>query len=447
MANQARLAIKRHALSDRIVGRLAKGRVYYGWYIVGVVLVSGIPRVGLNGHFFGIFLKPMSEEFGWTRAETTWAVTIGTLLAAASAIYLGKLLDRFGPRWMMAGGFALLAASYFGLAKVSTLVGFYLVFAVGRSIMQGATGHAMMYSLVSKWFVRRRAIAISTATVGGYIGGIFLAPATQSIIDNVSWRVAWTFFGGITIVLALIPAILLLRRIPEDLGLLPDGDHIPVTLPNDVTSEVPPAGADLGEASLTRHQALRTPAFWLLTVMLTVNSVATTGITFHMVPHFTDVGISNAAAAGAVSALTVASMGSVFVWGILADRLGAKRVLLVVLIVLEAGAFLIAGATTVPAAYLAAALFGLGMAGYALLSEVVWATFFGRKYLGSIRGVTMVFQLAGNASGSLIAAFLFDLQGTYDGAFNFILIGFAVSTAVLVLARRPRIRAAEEQTH
>ncbi|MDA1036497.1 MAG: MFS transporter, partial [Chloroflexi bacterium] len=224
-------------MSDRLVGRLARGRVYYGWYIVGVVLTSGIPRVGLNGHFFGIFLKPMSEEFGWSRADTTLAVTIGTLMAAASAIYLGKLLDRFGPRWMMAGGFALLAASYFGLAKVSTLIGFYLVFAVGRSIMQGATGHAMMYSLVSKWFVRRRATAISTATVGGYIGGIFLAPATQSIIDNVSWRVAWTFFGGITIVLALIPAILLLRRIPEDLGLLPDGDKVPAPLPQDGTIE------------------------------------------------------------------------------------------------------------------------------------------------------------------------------------------------------------------
>ncbi|MDA1035609.1 MAG: MFS transporter, partial [Chloroflexi bacterium] len=199
------------------------------------------------------------------------------------------------------------------------------------------------------------------------------------------------------------------------------------------------------EMSLTRQEALHTPAFWLLTIMLTVNSVATTGITFHMVPHFTDVGISNAAAAGAVSALTVASMASVFVWGFLADHLGAKRVLLAVLVAMELGAFLVAGATSVPAAYLAAAIFGLGMAGYALLSEVVWATFFGRKHLGSIRGVTMVFQLAGNASGSLIAAFLYDIQGSYDGAFNVILAGFALSTVMLVLARRPKARAAVGQ--
>ena len=133
-------------------------------------------------------------------------------------------------------------------------------------------------------------------------------------------------------------------------------------------------------------------------------------------------------------------MSSVFVWGFLADRLGAKRVLLSVLLTLGVGAYFVAGSTTVASAYVSTAIFGLGMAGYALLSEVVWASYFGRKHLGSLRGVTMVFQLAGNASGSLIAAFLFDLQGSYDGAFDVILAGFAVSMLMLVLARRPRAR-------
>ena len=426
-------------MSDRLVGRLAKGRVYYGWYIVGVVLASGIPRVGLNGHFFGIFLKPMSEEFGWTRADTTLAVTIGTLMAAASAIYLGKMLDRFGPRWMMAGGFALLVASYFGLAKVSTLIGFYLVFAIGRSIMQGATGHAMMYALVSKWFVRRRATAISAATVGGYIGGIFLAPATQSIIDNVSWRVAWTFFGGITIVLALIPAIFLLRRIPEDLGLLPDGDTVPAALPQGSVGEAEAGIAPSAETSLSRQEALHTPAFWLLTVMLTVNSVATTGITFHMVPHFSDVGISNTAAAASVSFMTAGSIVSVFAWGYLSDRLGAKRMLLLGIATMWVATYVVAETTTVLGAYAGSALFGVGLAGSGLLSEVVWAEFFGRRYLGSIRGATIPFQMAGNATGSLLAAFLFDLRANYDDAFKVILVFFAVSMALLAIARRPRI--------
>lgn len=430
-------------MSDRLVQRLANGRVYYGWYIVGVVLATGIPRVGLNGSFFGIFLKPMSEDFGWTRAETTIAVTIGTLIAAGLGVALGRVLDRFGPRWMMSGGLAILAASYFGLAQVNSLLAFYVVYAIGRAMMQSATGHTLMYALVSKWFIRRRAMAISAATMGGYIGGVLLAPVTQAIIDYAGWREAWMFFGVLTVVMALLPAVLLLRRIPEDMGLLPDGDLRSIPTPS---REAPARNiATASEASLRLGDALRTPAFWLLTLMVTVNSVATTGITFHMVPHFSDVGISDTAAATTVSLLTVGSIASVFAWGVVADRLGAKRVLLTVIMTLWIGAFFVSGATSVVGAYTSSALFGVGMAGYGLLSEVVWADFFGREHLGSIRGITMIFQLVGNASGSLIAAILVDIQGDYDGAFDVILVLFGVSFFVLLLARRPRPRAREER--
>ena len=432
-------------MSERLVRRLTAGRLYYGWYIVGVVLATGIPRVGLNGSFFGIFLKPMSEDFGWTRAQTTLAVTIGTLIAAGLGVVLGRVLDRFGPRWMMSGGLAILAASYFGLARVDSLLAFYFVYSIGRAMMQSATGHTLMYALVSKWFIRRRAMAISAATMGGYIGGVVLAPIAQAIIDTAGWRDAWTFFGVLTVVMALLPAVLLLRRIPEDMGLLPDGDLRAIgSTPVDDSTEsglvevaTPTRRA---EASLRLGQALRTRAFWLLTLMVTVNSIATTGITFHMVPHFSDVGIPDTAAATTVSLLTIGSISSVFIWGIIADRLGAKRVLLTVILTLWVGAYFVSGATSVTSAYASSALFGVGMAGYGLLSEVVWADFFGREYLGSIRGLTMIFQLIGNASGSLIAAILVDVQGDYDGAFDVILVLFAVSFILLTLARRPKAR-------
>lgn len=434
-------------MSDRIVARLAAGRLYYGWFIVGVVLSGGIPRVGLNGSFFGIFLKPMSAEFGWTRAEFNLAVTIGTFIAAGLGIFLGRVLDRFGPRWMMAGGFALLAASYFGLATVVSLVSFYLIYATGRSMMQSATGHQLMYALVSKWFVRRRAMAISTATLGGYIGGIALAPLIQIVIDRFGWREAWVFFGVLTVVMAVLPAIILLRRIPEDLGLLPDGDGrfglenaaAETERPADsaASPQAPPKAAL--ERSITLHDALRSVPFWLLTTMVTVNALGTTGITFHMVPHFSDVGISNTAAAASVSFMTAGSIVSVFAWGYLSDRLGAKRMLLLGIATMWVATYVVAETTTVLGAYAGSALFGVGLAGSGLLSEVVWAEFFGRRYLGSIRGATIPFQMAGNATGSLLAAFLFDLRANYDDAFKVILVFFAVSMALLAIARRPRI--------
>ena len=434
-------------MTDQIVSRLARGRVYYGWFIVGVVLSGGIPRVGLNGSFFGIFLKPMSEECGWSRAEMTWAVTIGTFIAAALGVFLGRVLDRFGPRWMMAGGFTLLAVSYFGLATVSSLIGFYLIYAIGRSTLQSATGHQLLYALVSKWCIRRRAMAISTATIGGYIGGIVLAPVTQTIINHFSWREAWVFFGVLTAFMGVIPAIIFLRRLPEDLSLLPDGDgrfrptsgQAPTLIEASFQRQQDEQRADttIGEDALNLKEALRTVSFWLLTVMVTVNTVGITAITFHMVPHFSDVGISSTAAAASVSFLTAGSIASVFLWGYLSDRVGAKRMLLIAVATLGIASLLVARTDTAMGAYVSSAVFGIGLAGTGLLSEVVWADFFGRQYLGSIRGATIPFQMIGNASGSLIAAFLYDLRGNYDDAFRFILVLYAVSMILLAIARRP----------
>ena len=435
--------------------RLARGRVYYGWYIVAVVVMVFIPRVGFNGQFFGIFLKPLSEEFGWTRAETTLAVTIGTLIAAGLGIVLGRVLDRYGPRWMFVGSCAVLAASYFGLSRISTLVLFYLVYSAGRSMMQSATGHTLSYALVSKWFVRRRATAISVATLGGSLGGVILAPVVQQIINSYGWRQAWVFFGSLTLVMALVPALLLLRRIPEDLGLAPDGDRggeplsptrgtpTPAvgTAPQEQFELARSAETGLDEVNLTLREALRTTPFWLLTLMVTLSSLATTGVTFHLVPHFSDVGISDTVAASTISMTTFTAVASVFAWGFMADRVGSKRMLLTVLFTLAAGAFLVARAETTIGAYVSSGILGLGMGGYILLSEVVWANFFGRKYLGSIRGVSMVFQLGGNASGSLIAAFLFDLRGNYDDAFKVIITALMASFVMLLLSRRPKSRA------
>ena len=103
-------------IADSMVERMARGSVYYGWYMVAVVFTVTMVRVGFNGHFFGIFLKPMSQEFGWTRAVTTGAVTTGTLIAAGLGIVMGRVLDRYGPRWLLVGACAILGAAFVGLS-------------------------------------------------------------------------------------------------------------------------------------------------------------------------------------------------------------------------------------------------------------------------------------------------------------------------------------------
>lgn len=441
-------------IADSLVTHLAQGRIYYGWYIVAAVFVVEITTVGFNGPFFSLFLKPMSKEFGWTRAMTTGAVTVGTLAAASIGFLMGWVLDRYGPRWMIAGAGVLMGASYIGLSQVNSLLAFYLVYAVGRSMMQSPLGRSMLNALTAKWFVRRRAIAIAFSTLGGIVGGTIMAPVAQWIINSYGWREAWAFFGLLALSIVVLPW-LLLRRLPEDLGLLPDGDgrgqadqvvSKPARSGPEVTGKAGRAlvslfrrsSATMKESNLTLGEATREVSFWVLCLLVGVNMLSTTGVTFHMVPHFTDVGIPTAVGAATVSVFIMFQAPSVFLWGFLADRLGGKRALMGVLWTLALGTLLVARAHSPLGAYLGAGVFGAGMGGYMLVTDVVWADFFGRRHLGSIRGASMVFQLVGNASGSLIAALLYDLQGNYDFAFKLIMVVLVMSSMVLLLARKPQ---------
>ncbi|MCZ6614341.1 MAG: MFS transporter [Chloroflexi bacterium] len=438
--------------ADSMVERMARGPVYYGWYMVAVVFTVTMVRVGFNGHFFGIFLKPMSQEFGWTRAMTTGAVTTGTLIAVGLGIVMGRMLDRYGPRWLLVGACAILGAAYVGLSQVSALVMFYIVYAVGRSMAQSAIHNGMLSTLVSKWFVRRRTTAIAIAIAGAYVGGMALAPVIQQIITTYGWRAAWVFLGVLTWSVVLIPAALLLRRSPEDMGLLPDGrgsvENGAGTLSGSETQVGDEEGVwsrtlaseppEADEVSLTLREATRTVTFWLLCLVNGVNSIATTGINFHTVPHFTDIGISTAVAASTVSVFTLSQFVAVFVVGTVAGRVGAKRMLLAALLTLAWGAFLIARAGSAADAYLAVAVYGGSIGARTLLFSVVWADFFGRGHLGSIRGVAIAFQLVGNASGALIAALLYDINGDYNTAFTIAVAGILVSFTMLLVARRPR---------
>jgi len=443
-------------VSDSIVQRIAVGRLYYGWYMVAVVFMLTLVRVGFNGHFFGIFLKPMSQEFEWTRSMTTGAVTAGTLIAAGLSFGVGRIVDKYGPRWLLVGACAILGLSYFALSHVGTLVAFYVIYAIGRSIAQSAIHNGILSTFVSKWFVRRRAQAIAIAIAGAYVGGMFFAPLVQHIITSYGWRFAWIFLGVLTWSIVLLPAGLLLRRSPEDMGMLPDGAQmsirpsVPYTKSDILASRIVDgeetawvaASQDedtrVDEISLTLREAMRTATFWLLCLIQGVNSMSNTGINFHTVPRFTDVGISEAVAASTVSVFTMSQALAVFIVGLIASRIGAKVTLLGTLLTLAIGVVLISSADSGVSAYVAVFVYGGSVGGSTLLYNVVWADFFGRKHLGAIRGVSMAFQLVGNASGALIAAILYDINGDYNVAFTITLFGILVAFMMLLLTRNPK---------
>jgi MFS family permease len=197
-----------------------------------------------------------------------------------------------------------------------------------------------------------------------------------------------------------------------------------------------PAAAS-GEVGLTLRQALHTPSFWLLSLVVGVAAIASTGVTFHQVAHFTDVGISATVAASTSSVFTLVQTGSVFASGFVAERVGPRVAVLVTILIIMVGVYRIWHVGSAAEAYIAAAIFGIGLGAYGTLINLLWADYFGREYLGSIRGVSLFFQLVGNAGGSLISAAVFDLTGSYSGAFTGVLIMDAAIVVMLLMARRP----------
>ena len=418
--------------------RMAQRGLYYGWVIVAIVFVLGFVRSPLTGFLFGVFLKPMTEEFGWSRAEFSGAVTLGTLVGGVSAYFAGRIVDRYGPRVLMVAAATMMGAVYLGLAGVNSLVTYYVAYVVGRAIVQSAIGGGIRATVVSKWFVRLRGRAISFSAVGEPLGGASLALLAQLLMNAYDWRVAWLTFGIMTLVLAVAPAALFLRRAPEDLGLRPDG-VAPERETGETTAELGTQArvSPVREYSWPFRDVLRTPTFWILCLAWFLASIGASAVGFHMVPYFTDVGINATLAASSVSIWTLSFAGGIIFWGLGLERVNIRYSFPVAISMLMLGVVLIMVTRTPAVMFPAAVVFGFAQGGWFMHSQSVWAMYFGRRYLGAIQGLAVFFQLMGNSMGPLFAGLVFDTTDSYQTVFRVTLAFGGVIFLLLLLARRP----------
>ncbi|MEC8076041.1 MAG: MFS transporter, partial [Pseudomonadota bacterium] len=301
-------------------------------------------------------------------------------------------------------------------------------------------GCAMLGNLVvnvtlSKWFVERRGIVISIAAMGVSFGGVVLTPLSTWMIDVVGWREAW-FWLGLGATLFTLPLALIMRRAPEDHGLYPDGysaEQIEQGMGERARLEL--------AASFTRAQAVRTFSFYALVIAFGFFSINIFVLLIHTVPFLSDSGLSRNEAAFAMLVASVPAMVSKPVWGYWIDRSPAKPLAAISAFVTGIALFLIVYATTslgVMWVYVAYGVLGLGWGGMIPLQEVIWASFFGRKFLGSIRGAAMPFALTLSALAPWLVAIYRDSMGTYDGALLTVATLNVISGLLIFLAPAPK---------
>ncbi len=404
-------------------------RFYYGWLVAGaasgIQFANAVTAIGI----LTVFVIPMSEEFGWNRTEMAGATSLGSVLGAALAPFSGRLVDRFGARVILVVGGLVVVVGCLYLSMAQALAGFYVAFTAVRIADQGLIQIGASVS-VSKWFLRRRGRAVGLVFFGGSFGMIVMAPAVQFVIATWDWRTAWVALSATMLCVGVIPAALFIRRQPEDMGLVIDGAD-----PRTPVSRGADAGRD--ERWVPLGEVVRTPAFWVILVSLFLASSAISGVGLHLVPHLTQQGLSPTAAVAAVSVMAISGAVAALVSGVLAETMSVKLMLILAYLLGAASMWTLIHADTLTETYLFAVMQGFLGTGVNTLAPIMWASYYGRRSLGGIFGMSRAAQVSGFAVGPLVSAVVFDSTGSYRGAF--VSLGMVAILASLLLwtARRP----------
>jgi MFS family permease len=414
------------------------GHIFWGWWIVVAAVVAQFAAMGSGGAIAGVFLRPMISDLGWAAAEYTLGGSTAFLVGGIGGFIVGPLVDRFGARPLMLVGACIYAMSFFLMSLITELWHF-----VALSMLAGGAGFAMIGTLVvnstlAKWFVVRRGWAIALGSSGISLAGLIMPVSMTGIVDWVGWRDAYVILAAVMFAI-IVPAALVMRRRPEDYGLLPDGAD-PRAWAR-AGAEIAVAQARDAENSLSRGEALRTGAIWLLMLGYGCNTLALTAVLVHAIPFLTDHGFTRTEAALAIAVNGGANLCSKFAWGCLLQRIHVRKLSATALCTSATGValMLISGQVgSLGLMFVAFCFWGFGFGGSVPLSEFIWAKYFGRVHIGAVRGVGAPFTVALGAAGPVLAGLYFDAVGSYTGVFVAFVGVYLVGATAIFGSREPR---------
>ncbi|MCY4579903.1 MAG: MFS transporter [Chloroflexi bacterium] len=411
--------------------------LYYGWVIVAVMATAGAVSMAMGSLNFGLFIKPMGDTLGIGRAWFGWAQTVRQVSSAVTSPPVGWLIDRYGSRVMLPVAAIVTASAMVALSFLNDASDAWLM--VAMFALMGLVGMSGPGALVTsvpvlKWFVRKRGQAISFMALGIPVGAMVFVPLTQMFIDWWGWERAWIILAAIGVIVIAPLAAIFVRRQPEDMGLLPDGDEM--HLSESVTEGETQPTQYVEEVSWTVREATRSPIFWSLVAMFSMVSLATSTVALHRIPDFADRGFDTTLIAWATAFDAVCAGVASFTFGILVSRVPGR-----LLGSLGFSFLAIASVMTIYAAddvtmFSSMAIFGLGIGGMMFLQNFIWADYFGRENVGAIRGFSMPINLILGAAGAPIAGYVYDYTGSYTEVW-WVGVGLMVCSALLALITPP----------
>ena len=402
-----------------------KSPLFFGWYVVAAVTFIAFVNTGSRSSF-GIFVIPMSEEFGWNRLTISSVAALGAIVGGAAQPFLGYAFDRVGARKVIVTSLVVVGLATAALGLTFNFIFLLLVFGFVTSISNSGAALARG-ALLARWFVRKRATVVSVGAVGTSAGSLLLVPFAMFLLQATggNWRITWAALGLIILVLAVPLGFLFIRDDPSKVGLKPYGEHDP---------------SEDAAADRSRHrrgplevdawsESFRSPPIWQMSGAFFVCGFTTLIMSVHFVPYAIDIGVSPGLAAtifGVMIGLNVlGGLGS----GMLADRFGRKNLLAAAYFIRGCGYIALLLAPSTLGLWLFAGFAGMSWIATVSLTNTLTADVYGLRALGTISGITFLCHQIGGLAGVLLGGFFYDLTGAYT--LPFAIVGAMLFPAAL----------------
>ena len=416
--------------------RGGRAPLFYGWRIVAVSFLSLFIHGAATSYLFGLLVVPMERDLGWSRATLVGALTLATFVTAGLGMLIGPMFDRRGARAGMTLSALLGGACLILLAFASTPWQYYALLGVGVGAARTGLENLGPRTAIANWFTRRRAAAFAWSSGGRAVFGFTMVPLFAILVDQTSWRAGWGVLGAAEALILAPLAWLIIRRRPEDHGLLPDGDPPAASAPAAARAGAPAES----ETQWTRGEALRTRTLWLIVLGLVLTGFPATGIIANMVPYFVDEGLSLGFASGAFAFFGFGAMFGRPFWGYVAGRFGVHAGLTLYGFGYALVIALYALADSQWTLFAAAWPVGLVVGGAQQLQSQAWPDYYGRRHVGAITGLTILLVTPAMAAGPLVMAAAFEAAGSYGPVLSVYAAGSFLAGFCFLLAKRPRKR-------
>ena len=422
---------------------------FYGWLIIIMAALGAFTAISLSQTVMGGIQNFITEDTGWNRRTIALAVTLGTWGSGFSGPLVGRLADRYGPRWLMPIGAIVAGTALLLIARIHSVWQFYIVYIVGRSISNSFLIGIVPRTVAVNFFKRKRNIALSLSAMIRPVGGAILIQIISAVVIVATWREAYIYLA-IPSFFLVIPLMLIMRRRPEDIGLLPDGDRAvspalqvsperAATRGSKGRSVQGSVGGVQADVDWTPKDALRTRAFWLIGITAALGTLGSATIGFSLVPFLhEEAGITEVQAAGVLSLgifLAVANLA----WGYLADKFTPRTCLIGALVSTSAVTLYLFTVNSTLTAYVFGVLWGIFTGSVGILEHMMLAQYFGRSSYGAISGTLQPLQTGALGLGPLLGALARDTTGSYLGLNGVLVVVYLLAALLIFFARPPSV--------